>query len=142
MADEVALALEPTAEVRRSRGYRELDARTRRVLDDGLAAIEGTLRGAPHDRYALAQDISALQDQLRHSAGAGQPPPQQPQPQAAPPPPPPPPPPVTSQIGQRAAAALEAVNFPGFVAQLVTGTFQAVVDASAQQIRQDRKLVE
>jgi hypothetical protein len=56
-------------------------------------------------------------------------------PPAAPSPPPaPPPPPSTAQIGQRAEAALDAIGFPGFVAGLVTGTFQAIVDASKQQI--------
>jgi hypothetical protein len=33
------------------------------------------------------------------------------------------------------------VNFPGFVASLLTGTFQAIVDASAQQVREYAKLV-
>jgi len=32
--------------------------------------------------------------------------------------------------------ALNSVNFPGFVASLVTGTFQAIVDATVQQLRE------
>ncbi|HET6762715.1 MAG TPA: hypothetical protein VFH27_03560, partial [Longimicrobiaceae bacterium] len=44
-------------------------------------------------------------------------------------------------IGERARAALEAVDFPSFVAELIHGTFQAIVDATAQQIREYAKLV-
>src|SRR5262249_43345235 len=59
---------------------------------------------------------------------------------AAPAPAAPPPPPQTATIGQRAAEALEAVNFPAFVASLLTGTFQAIVDASAPQLREYPRL--
>ncbi len=48
---------------------------------------------------------------------------------------------VTQTIGDRAAAALQAVDFPGFVAALVTGTFKAIVDATAQQVREYANLV-
>jgi hypothetical protein len=44
-------------------------------------------------------------------------------------------------IGERARGALEAVDFPAFVAELIHGTFQAIVDATAQQIREYAKLV-
>jgi hypothetical protein len=44
-------------------------------------------------------------------------------------------------IGQRAAEALQAVNFPGFVAGLISGVFQAIVDSTAQQLREYANLV-
>ena len=51
------------------------------------------------------------------------------------------PPPGTEVIGARARQALEAVDFPSFVAGLVSGTFQAIVDATAQQVREYATLV-
>jgi len=49
--------------------------------------------------------------------------------------------PSTAQLGERAAQTLEAVDFPGFVSGLVTGTFRAIVDASTQQMREYARLV-
>ena len=48
---------------------------------------------------------------------------------------------ATEVIGQRAANALEAIAFTDFVAGLVRGTFQAIVDATAQQMREYADLV-
>jgi hypothetical protein len=84
--------------------------------------------------------VSDLQSRLAESARGRNPPAQQaraPQAQA-----PTLPPSQTSEIGRRAADALESVNFPGFVAALITGTFQAIVDSSAQQIRRYAELVQ
>jgi hypothetical protein len=47
----------------------------------------------------------------------------------------------TAQIGERTATTLEAVDFTGFVSSLITGTFRAIVDASAAQMREYAKLV-
>jgi hypothetical protein len=44
-------------------------------------------------------------------------------------------------IGERARGALDAVDFPAFVAGLIAGTFQAIVDATTQQIREYARLV-
>jgi len=125
------LALEA---LRRVRGKSVLlPAGEARALERDLARIESVLCDRPADPYALAQDMPdptadpRQQPQQRSAA----PPPQPPQPAAA----------VTQQIGDRAAAALQAVNFPGFVAALVTGTFQAIVDATAQQVREYANLV-
>src|SRR5262249_25175833 len=63
------------------------------------------------------------------------------QPTPTAPAPAPPPPPQTSTIGQRAAEALEAVNFPAVVASLLTGAFQAIVDASIQQLPEYARLI-
>jgi hypothetical protein len=49
--------------------------------------------------------------------------------------------PGTEVLGERARAALDAVDFPSFVAELIQGTFQAVVDATSQQVRDYARLV-
>lgn len=140
--------------LRRSEGFQRLSPRERLQLDEDLRRIEGTLAsgrpagsGSPAlagngaRRYARGQatpaDLHAAQPlqpggQAAEDASAPAPPA---------PAPPPPPPPATETIGGRAAAALEAVDFSGFVAGLVTGTFQAIVDASVQQIREYAQLV-
>lgn len=56
-------------------------------------------------------------------------------------PPPPPPPSDLDQLGSRTRDALAAVDFPSFVSGLITGTFQAIVDSTAQQMREYAQLV-
>ncbi|HSO32889.1 MAG TPA: hypothetical protein VLT33_10235, partial [Labilithrix sp.] len=41
---------------------------------------------------------------------------------------------VTGQVGAVARSTLNAIDFPSFVASLIQGTFQAIVDASIQQM--------
>jgi hypothetical protein len=41
---------------------------------------------------------------------------------------------VTSQVGAVARSTLSAIDFPSFIASLIQGTFQAIVDASIQQM--------
>jgi|tagenome__1003787_1003787.scaffolds.fasta_scaffold20947593_4 hypothetical protein len=131
MAKPDELALEALRRVRRKSGL--LPAGEARALERDLARIEQVLCESPADPYALALDVPdptsdpRQQPQQRGAAPAPTPA----QPAAA----------VTQQIGDRAAAALQAVNFPGFVAALVTGTFQAIVDATAQQVREYANLV-
>ncbi len=126
MRDPLALALEATQRLRRSPGYTGLRAAERLALDRDLARIEQALGKDPY--------ATGLADPAPPGASDPGPPPEE-KPKA------PPPPPGTAQIGSRAAAALEAVNFAGFVAGLVTGTFQAIVDATSQQIREYAGLV-
>src|SRR4051812_6708639 len=115
MKDLTHTALDATRRIRESRGYRGLDPRERSLLDANLSRIEAALdpgAGPGSDPYTTSL---ALGDAPGGSAGAGQ----SSQGAAPPPAPPaPPPPPGTAQIGRRAAEALEAVNFPGFVAGL------------------------
>ncbi|MBN1656618.1 MAG: hypothetical protein JXA30_22795 [Deltaproteobacteria bacterium] len=47
----------------------------------------------------------------------------------------------TEIIGERAQRTLDAVAFPAFVAGLIQGTFQAIVDATTQQVREYANLV-
>jgi hypothetical protein len=139
--NNVPLALQALGDLRRTAG-RISDASTQAMFRANLDRVEHALGRAPaRDPYARALDMLDLQSRLQSSSGSGQSP-QQSQ-QSAPPPPAPaaPPPAATETIGERAAQTLEAVNFPGFVAALLGGTFQAIVDASAQQVREYAKLV-
>ena len=138
MSAQVATALRFAQELRGSRGFRQLDAGARNSLERDLQRLETTLG---RDPYAQSLDAGDLESRLRQSAGGGAPQATGGQgsnaAQVQPPAPAAPPPQAqTATIGQRAAEALEAVNFPGFVASLLTGTFQAIVDATVQQVRE------
>jgi len=126
MHQPVAMALEATRRLRSSAGYGNLSAAERSAFSRDLSRIEAALTGDPY--------VRVMADSGTGASGNGDAKP-------APPPPAPPPPPATSQIGGRAADALAAVNFSGFVAGLVTGTFQAIVDATAQQVKEYASLV-
>jgi hypothetical protein len=163
MTEAPRLALSALAEL--ERGADRLDPSRRDAFRRQLRAIGQALRNGPtygarpaappriDDPYARliprgrALDIGPglgpngpLQMPGSEPQPAPQPPAnaQQPAPAA---PPPPPKPDATSTIGQRAASALEAVGFSDFVAGLVRGTFQAIVDATAQQMREYAELV-
>jgi hypothetical protein len=151
MPDRTGIALDALqalrSKLRSARTYRDLDPTTRRMLDGDLERI--TARLSPRLGGVLAADPyaqvmegspSGLLDRLQASAGR---PGQQSggQGAAAPATPAPAPQQQTATIGQRAAEALEAVNFPAFVASLLTGTFQAIVDASVQQLQEYARLV-
>jgi hypothetical protein len=155
MADDVALALAVAGELRKS--AHKLDPKSARALEADLRRIERKLQ-SNGDPYARVMDVMQLQQQLQQSAGqapddgtqrpqAQQAPPPQPLPdspapqQAAPSQPATPPPAQTAQLGDRMATALEAVDFTGFVSKLITGTFRAIVDASAAQMKEYANLV-
>jgi hypothetical protein len=142
MDDSVSTALEITRGLRKAQGLAELSPGARAAFVRDLDRLDATLTNrrygyaAGDDPYAQALDVADLAAKLRGTVQA-------PPARNAPPPAPPTPPPVkqTAEIGQRAAAALEAIDFPGFVASLLTGTFQAIVDSSAQQVRTYAELV-
>jgi hypothetical protein len=150
MTDRARLALAAAQALRRSRGYAALDPRERQDLDAHLGRIEQALTyggnggngSAVRDPYAVPLETPA--DLQRGFGPSPSSPPAQP-PQSAMPSPPAPampaPPPGTEVIGARARQALEAVDFPAFVAGLVSGTFQAIVDSTAQQVREYATLV-
>lgn len=46
------------------------------------------------------------------------------------------------RVGEVARATLNAIDFPGFVSGLIQGTFQAIVDASVQQMEAYAELVQ
>lgn len=53
----------------------------------------------------------------------------------------PPPPSALDQLGSRTQETLRSIDFPSFVSGLITGTFQAIVDSTHQQMREFAELV-
>lgn len=142
MSDAAHAALAATHSIRASQGYAQLPLAERQALEGDLRRIEqalayGAVAAAPRDLYAVPLETPG-DLQRGQMGGFGQP---QPQPAPQPAPAAPAQKPGTEVIGQRARAALEAVDFPAFVAELINGTFQAIVDATAQQIREYARLV-
>jgi len=139
MTDTVSTVLGITRGLRKAQGLAELSPGARASFVRDLDRLDATLTNrrygysAHEDPYAQALDVSDLEAKLRGTPPAP----------TAPTAPAAPPPAVkqTAEIGQRAATALEAIGFPGFVASLLTGTFQAIVDSSAQQVRTYAELV-
>lgn len=118
--------------------YRQLDAGTREALRVDLASITRALAAPPngHGRRPLAGQLAppALRERLgprpegdAPAGGDGQVPAPSggavPTGQSA-----------TGRVGEVARATLSAIDFPQFVASLIQGTFQAIVDASIQQM--------
>ena len=125
-----------------SPSYRSLDAGTQRDLTQAMRKITGYLRADPAGGLArpFAPDLSSLR---AGGPGASAPPPPGggwPAPAPAPGMAPAAAPPAaggTSAVGRAgevARATLSAIDFPSFVASLIQGTFQAIVDASIQQM--------
>jgi hypothetical protein len=133
--DAAPSALAAVQQLRRSRGFAALPNGERAALERDLRRLESSL-GSPAVAEAQAADPYAA-----GMAGEFPFPGKSPAPAPAPAPPPPPAQPGTATIGRRAGDALEAVNFPGFVASLLQGTFQAIVDATVQQVREYAALV-
>ncbi|WP_428267244.1 hypothetical protein [Haliangium sp.] len=137
-------ALETVRQIKASRGFQQLQPAEQATLSADLDRISSALADDPWDvaldtpldlqrrleaqRSGAARDRGAAQKGAEHPAqGSDQRPPARPQ--------------ATAEIGARVADTLEAVDFPGFVAGLVTGTFQAIVDATVQQVREYAQLV-
>lgn len=135
MAEPTTLALEATRRLRSAPGYLALSQGERTRLDRDLRRIESALADDPYAR--------GLEDELPMPPGLLPPGSRPPPSQAAPPPsaPAPPPPSPVGAIGRQAADAVAAIDFPAFVAGLVQGVFQAVVDATIQQVRAYADLV-
>src|SRR5262249_1921750 len=145
MSDRAATALAAARSIRASTGFANLSPEERAPLERDLTRIEQALSarnssdGSMYstDPYAIPLETPA--DLQRANVPAPQPERRATAPEPAPPPPPRPA--GTEVIGARARQALEAVDFPSFVAGLVSGTFQAIVDSTAQQIREYASLV-
>jgi hypothetical protein len=142
MSTQATAALAATRSIRASQGFAALAPGERQALEADLRRIEAALApgalaaAAAYDPYAMPLETPG--DLQRMQAGLG---PAQPQAPAPPPAAQPQKRAGTEAIGERARAALEAVDFPSFVAELISGTFQAIVDATAQQVREYARLV-
>jgi hypothetical protein len=145
MTDPITQALAAAEQIRRSAGYRGLPSAERAALDRDLSRIERAL-GGRSDPYAVPfetpNDLRGPGGLIPGSGGAPTTSPGS-TPSAPPPaqPPAPPRPSGTEALGERARRALDAVDFPSFVAGLIQGTFQAIVDATAHQVREYARLV-
>jgi hypothetical protein len=152
-------ALEATRRLRASPAFRGLSSIEQAALGRDLERIEralgGPLPAAPvalpvgrprrygGDPYAIAAATpDDLQRDLAGPGGGaqGQPAHTGQAPAAAPAPAPPP---AKNPLADMKVAGeiVDAINFPAFVASLVTGTFRAIVDATAQQLREYADLV-
>jgi hypothetical protein len=110
-----------------SPSFHRLDPNTRAAMHDSMARIASYLaqqKGASSRQMAPPD----LGNRLRPQPGSTTPQPQptqQPAPTITGP---------TGRVGDVARATLNAIDFPAFVASLIQGTFQAIVDASIQQM--------
>lgn len=148
MTEHAALALEAARRLRLSSAFRGLTSGEQATVGRDLERIERALAVRPPGRYggdpyAIAQ---ATPDDLQRDLGGtgGSPAPQASgSPQRAPAAPPPAPAPAKNPLADMKAAGeiVDAINFPSFVASLVTGTFKAIVDATSQQLREYADLV-
>jgi len=136
----------------RSPAFRSLPAETRSKILGDLDTIGEALAGGSRDPYDLSLGTPA--DLWRRRAGmsdtggsgqapeAGQAPPVQPAaPAPAEPAAPGPTRAATETIAARAGALSDEIDFPTFVAGLVHGTFDAIVDATIRQMEAFADLV-
>lgn len=150
MTEHAALALEAARRLRHSTAFRGLTSGEQATVGRDLERIERALAGQPRaryggDPYSIAQ---ATPDDLQRDLGGSGPsaPPGSGNQQRAvtqTPPAPAAPAPAKNPLADIKAAGetVDAINFPAFVASLVTGTFKAIVDATSQQLREYADLV-
>lgn len=118
-----------------SPSFAYLDPDTQNVLTDALTQITGHLKNdnsSPASNPFAAQLAPPnLQQQLspQNRPSAGQVPQNQPTQPAVPAGQT-----ATGRVGEVARSTLNAINFPEFVSSLITGTYQAITDASIQQM--------
>jgi len=128
--------------LQRSTSFQALPQATRDELWHDVAAIQRALGSGTADPYALTLDVPpGFNRAFPHSPGgqgaaatpsAGPTPaPTTPAPKAA----------ATETLAARAGALADEIDFPSFVAGLVHGTFDAVVDASIRQMEEFANLV-
>jgi hypothetical protein len=122
-----------------SSSFAYLDRDTQTALTDALTQITGYLakdNAAPAAiPFAaqlappnLQQQLSPQNQPNKPGQTPGQPVPGTPPPTGAPAPT------ATGRVGEVTRATLNAINFPEFVSSLIKGTFQAITDASIQQM--------
>ena len=125
--------------LRQAPAYHALGRDARRDLDHSLARIEEVL-GPSTGLVPFARQMAPdLRSQLApRDSGSGPSPSQSPAPGTSSPSTQDPPPAAAAgpvgRAGEVARATLQAIDFPSFVSSLIQGTFQAIVDASIQQM--------
>jgi hypothetical protein len=131
----------------RTPSFQQLDAPTRHALRDSMSRIAEYLASDPDAPYAVQLAGSDLASRLTPPSSSSSPPSPAPapgqQPTTASPQPGSPAPSgtpasgttATGRVGEVTRATLSAIDFPSFVASLIHGTFQAIVDSSVQQMQ-------
>lgn len=148
MNEKAVLALSATRRLRDSAAFRGLTGQERDRIGADLDRIERALDGtnarphygSPRDPYAVAQATPA---DLQRDLGGQARPQSSSRSGSAPAAVPSAAPARKTPFEQFAATgdAVDAINFSGFVASLIQGTFQAIVNATAQQLREYADLV-
>jgi hypothetical protein len=138
------LAEEVDARLARSQAFVRLDpaaqASIRRDLNTIRTGLGSGMSAYTPDPYAFALETPADLRRRRYGAPAPTPTPTAPEPAQAPAPAGPRVS-ATESIARRAGALRDEIDFPAFVAGLVHGTFDAVVDASIRQMESFADLV-
>jgi len=126
----------------RSPSFHQLDAPTRHALRDSMSRIAEYAAATPAAPYASQLAGSDLASRLTPPTSSPSQPQLQPSPAGTPgtapgtaPAPAAPGTTVTGRAGEVTRATLNAIDFPSFVASLIHGTFQAIVDSSVQQMQ-------
>jgi hypothetical protein len=145
LAEARALAANLEAALGKAPSFERLDPATKTTLVRDLAAIQNALGSEHHhtpgaDPYALT--LGTPDDLLRRRRGE----PEQPAANGGSPSPEPPSPSgpreaATQTLAARTGALIDEIDFPGFVAGLVHGTFDAIVDATIRQMEAFADLV-
>lgn len=138
---EVAAVRQLSQVLQQAPSYHALDRDARRELDRSLSQIQrvlGTGNGHANGNGLARQMAPDLRSQLSPGGAPAPAPTSGFAPNGAPAPSPAP---AASggqgpvgRVGEVARATLNAIDFPSFVASLIQGTFQAIVDASIQQM--------
>src|SRR5262245_27104542 len=137
-----ALAVGSPTALARSLAFRQLPVRTQQAILRDLATLrEGFSPGGVARQHGMAQalDRTPIMGGGSSGGGGGQPqltdqanqPAQAPEPRRA----------ATETLAARAGALSDEIDFPAFVAGLVHGTFDAMVDASIRQMEAYADLV-
>ena len=126
--------------MQRAPAFQQLDRRTQNALVNDLSAIQQALNApvaqpleTPFDRRRPFPDQRPVPDTTNQSGS--------PQPDGAAAQPNGPKAPATETLAKRAGALSDEIDFPAFVAGLVHGTFDAIVDASIRQMETFANLV-
>lgn len=119
----------------------ELSPEKRAVLENDLNRIGSYIGELYRTQFALSKQLGQTPVLRRERDVPGEP-----LARAAADPPPPPPadefsPRAANQVARITEATLNAIAFPTFVADLVQGTFRAIVDASIQQMEAFAELI-
>jgi hypothetical protein len=115
-----------------------VDAVTQQAVLRDLGTVEAALWASPSADDAYAFGLATPWERIRRGPQAEQQPPAEAPPQSAPTGPRVA---ATESIASRAGALSDEIAFPAFVAGLLSGTFDAVVDSSIRQMEEFASLV-